>query len=88
MSQLQNCFHASVPYLDYFEQVGSSVILIVLFFLGGRGDTFKSIIVTLSDIYTDRRNPTAVRHRCAQRCDSENEHSAVTAMVRIIMLQR
>ena len=33
------------------------------------------------------RNPTAVRHRCAQRCDSENDHSAVTAMVRIVMLQ-
>ena len=26
-----------------------------------------------------RRNPTAVRHQCAQCCDSENEHSAVTA---------
>ena len=25
-----------------------------------------------------RKNPTVVRHRCAQRCDSENEHSAVT----------
>ena len=35
-----------------------------------------------------RRNPTAVRHRCAQRCDSANEHSAVTAMVRIVMLKR
>ena len=43
-----------------------------------------------------RRNPTVVRHRCAQRCDSENEqstdseneHSTVTAMVRIVMLQR
>ena len=35
-----------------------------------------------------RRNPTAIRHRCAQRCDSENEHSAVTAMARIVMLQR
>ena len=35
-----------------------------------------------------RRNPTAVRHRCAQRCDSENEHSAVTVMVQIVMLQR
>ena len=35
-----------------------------------------------------RRNPTAVRHRCSQRCDTENEHSAGTAMVRIVMLQR
>ena len=26
-----------------------------------------------------RRSPTAVRHRCAQRCDNENEHSAATA---------
>ena len=34
------------------------------------------------------RNPTAVRHRCTQRCDSENEHSAVIAMVQIVMLQR
>ena len=25
-----------------------------------------------------RRNPAAVRHRCAQRCDSKNKHSAVT----------
>ena len=25
------------------------------------------------------KNPTVVRHRCAQRCDSENEHSAVAA---------
>ena len=28
-----------------------------------------------------RRNPTAVRYRCAQHCDSENEHSIVTAVV-------
>ena len=28
-----------------------------------------------------------VRHRCAQHCDSEKEHSAVTAMVRIVLLQ-
>ena len=34
-----------------------------------------------------RRNPTAVRHRCAQRGESENEHSPVTAMVRIVILQ-
>ena len=27
-----------------------------------------------------RRNPTAVRYRCAQRCDSENEHSIATAV--------
>ena len=27
------------------------------------------------DQYIHWRNPTAVRHRCAQRCDSENEHS-------------
>ena len=26
-----------------------------------------------------RRNPTAVRHRCPQRSDSENEYSTVTA---------
>ena len=39
-------------------------------------------------VILQRRNPTAVRHRCAQRCDNENEHSAVTAMVRIVMLQR
>ena len=25
------------------------------------------------------RNLTAIRHRCTQRCDSENEHSVVTA---------
>ena len=24
-----------------------------------------------------RRNPTAAKHRCAERCDSEIEHSAV-----------
>ena len=30
-----------------------------------------------------RRNPTAVRHRL----DSENEHSAVTAMVQTVILQ-
>ena len=35
-----------------------------------------------------RRNPTAVRQRSVQRYNSENEHSAVTAMVRIVMLQR
>ena len=39
-----------------------------------------------------RRNPTAVRHRCAerkraQRCGSKNEHSVVTAMLLIVMLQ-
>ena len=34
-----------------------------------------------------RRNPTAVGHRCAQRCDSENEHGVVTATVLIVMLQ-
>ena len=28
------------------------------------------------------------QRKWAQRCDSENEHSAVTAMVRILMLQR
>ena len=27
-------------------------------------------------------------HQCAQRSDSENEHSAVTAMMRIVILQR
>ena len=26
-------------------------------------------------------------HHCAQRCDSENEHSTMTAMVQIVMLQ-
>ena len=30
----------------------------------------------------------AVRHQCAQRGDNENEHSVVTAMVLIVMLQR
>ena len=35
-----------------------------------------------------RRKLTAVRHRCAQLCDSENEHSVVTAMVLIVLLQR
>ena len=35
-----------------------------------------------------RRNPTAVRHRCVQCCHSESDHSAVTAMVQIVMLQR
>ena len=43
---------------------------------------------TIDTTCLHRRNPTAVRHRCAQRCDSENEHSAVTVMVRIVMLQR
>ena len=33
-----------------------------------------AIVVTLH-----RRSSTAVRHRCAQHCDSENEHSAVAA---------
>ena len=27
-------------------------------------------------------------HQCAQRCDSENEHNAVTVMMRIVILQR
>ena len=41
-----------------------------------------------SCVSVHRRNPTVVRHRCAQLCDSrEDEHSAVTAMVRIVMLQ-
>ena len=30
------------------------------------------------DIGLHRRNPTAVRHRYAQCCDSRNEHSTVT----------
>ena len=42
--------------------------------------------IPLHDLH--RGNPTAVRHRCAQCYDSENEHSAVTAMVRIVLLQR
>ena len=35
-----------------------------------------------------RTNPTAVGHRCAQRCDSENEHSAVTAKTSTALRQR
>ena len=31
----------------------------------------------ISEGEVHRRNPTVVRNRCAQRCDSENEHSAV-----------
>ena len=31
------------------------------------------------DIGLHRKNPTAVRHRCAQRYDSKNKHSTVTA---------
>ena len=37
--------------------------------------------------FLHRRNPSAVRHWCAQHCDSENEHSAVTVIVWIVMLQ-
>ena len=40
------------------------------------------------DVGLHERNSRAVRHWCAQRSDSENEHSAVTVMVLIIMLQR
>ena len=36
-------------------------------------------VMTTSYPYLHKRNPTAVRHLCAQRCDSENEHSVVTA---------
>ena len=28
-----------------------------------------------------RRNPTAVRHQCAQRCDSDGADSNVTALI-------
>ena len=35
-----------------------------------------------------RRNPTGVRHRYAQRCDSENKHSAVTAKTSTSLWQR
>ena len=52
----------------------------------GQLDTFGQKIGTACSLH--RRDPTAVRHRCAQRCDSKNEHSAVTAMVWIVMLQR
>ena len=34
----------------------------------------------VSDVAIHRRNPTAVRHRCAQRCDSECADSNVTAL--------
>ena len=34
------------------------------------------------------RNPTAVRHRCAQRCDSKNEHIAVAAKTSTALWQR
>ena len=56
----------------------------VAILLGGRGVhvVVAKIAATprLAFVFaTHRRNPTAVRHRCAQRCDSENEHSAVTA---------
>ena len=44
--------------------------------------------ISVFEVFVHRRNPTAVRRRCVQRCDSENEHNAVTAMVRIVMLQR
>ena len=47
-------------------------------------------IASKSRMYTDdarvhRGNPTVVRQRCAQRSDSENEHSVLTAMVLIVM---
>ena len=32
-----------------------------------------------------RRNPTAVRHRCVQRCVSENEQSAVAAKASTVL---
>ena len=35
-------------------------------------------------IEVHRRNPTLVRHRCAQRCDSEDKHSVVTKMCTLI----
>ena len=35
-----------------------------------------------------RRNPAAVRHRCAQRFDSKNKHSAVAAQTSTVLWQR
>ena len=35
-----------------------------------------------------RMNPRAVRHRCAQLCDSEIEHSAVAAKTSTALWQR
>ena len=39
-------------------------------------------------LFIHRMNLTANRHKCAHRCDRENEHSIVTTMVLIVMLQR
>ena len=32
-----------------------------------------------------RRNPTVVKHRCAQCCGSKNEHSVVTTVEVIVL---
>ena len=50
-------------------------------------DSPAEMIATSINLGVHRRNPTVVRHRCAQRCNSENEHSAKTAMMLIVMLQ-
>ena len=46
-------------------------------------DKNKVLPICLQGNYRDslhRKNPTSVRHQCAQCCDSENEHSVVTAV--------
>ena len=37
------------------------------------------ILIAQTGTHVHRGNPTAVRHRCAQCCDSENEHSALAS---------
>ena len=38
------------------------------------------VVVVVVVVIVHRRNPTAVRHRCAQRCDSDGVDSNVTAL--------
>ena len=64
------------------------VALLCIDAIRDRHEVIMEEVEPMAFVILQRRNPTAVRHRCAQRCDSENEHSAVTAMVRIVMLQR
>ena len=61
--------------------------MIMLFQIPGMVVKLCGAILQCIGVTLHRRNLTVVRHRCAQCCDSENEHSAVTAMVRIVMLQ-
>ena len=57
-------------------------------FLGSEKRTkefFLDMLKKLVIFWVHRRNPTAVRHRCAQRYDSENENSVVTAVVETVL---